>query len=502
MAGHGEAPQLSETSALLTEGGLQAVDRIAKNDRSRSDYGTIDEDVSKQDSEVSTTWQAESKLLFRYSAPLLLTYMLQYSFNLVTVFVAGHLGTNELGAISLATMTSGITGICVYEGLATSLDTLTSQAYGAGKKHLVGLHVQRMVALLAVVTIPIGAVWICSPWILALIVPETELAYIAGRFLRIYLIGAPGYAFFEAGKRFTQAQGNFTASLVVLLVCAPLNILFNWLFVWKMHLGFEGAALAVAISNNLQPVFLVVYIQLFARSTLVCWPPIHLPTIFSNWKPQLQLAIPGVLMVLCEWLAFDILTFSASYISTAHLAAQSVVMTVCATMYHIPFPISIAASTRFGNLIGFGALTAARTAFRTYYFIFVFIGIFDICLFTSLRHVIPKFFTADPEVRVIIVSVMPIVAAAQFFDATAALSNALLRGLGRQSVGGYLNLGVYYLFAVPLSLLLTFGPPKLGLEGLWVGPCLGLMICTFCLGGYMCYTNWQGAVEDARRREE
>ena len=496
------APHLSEASPLLGEGGLEAVERIAEDGRPRSNYGTNDEDAWKQHPEVTTTWQEESKLLFRYSAPLIVTYLLQYSFSLVTVFVAGHLGTNELAAVSLATMTANITGLCIYEGLATSLDTLTSQAYGAGKKHLVGLYVQRMAALMAVATIPIGCIWMSSPFILELIVPETELAYLAGKFLRIYLIGAPGFAFFEAGKRFTQAQGNFTASLAVLLVCAPLNILFNWMFVWKMHLGFEGTALAVAVSNTLQPLILVAYVQLFARSTLVCWPPIHLPTIFSNWRPQLRLAVPGILMVFCEWFAFDILTFSASYISAAHLAAQSVLMTVCILMYHIPFPISIAASTRFGNLIGFGALKAARTTFRTHYFIFVFIGIFDICLLTSLRHVIPRLFTTDLEVRAIIASVIPIVSAAQFFDATTAISNGLLRGLGRQSIGGYLNLGVYYLFAVPLSLLLTFGPPKLDLMGLWIGPCLGLMVCTFSVGGYMCYTNWEGAVEDARRRED
>lgn len=496
MPSDGGQPPLSETSALLNNGGVQPTHRIADH------YGTNAEDVWKQDCDIETTWQAESKLLFRYSAPLILTYLLQYSFNLVTVFVAGHLGTNELAAASLASMTVNITGLCVYEGLATSLDTLTSQAYGAGKKQLVGLHVQRMVVVMAIATIPIGAFWLCSPFILELIVPETELAYLAGNFIRIYLVGAPGYAFFEAGKRFTQAQGNFTASLAVLLVCAPLNIFFNWLFVWKMHWGFEGAALAVAVSNNLQPLLLVAYIQVFARHTLVCWPSIHLPTIFSNWGPQLRLAIPGVLMILCEWLAFDILTFSASYISTAHLAAQSVIMTVCVTMYHIPFPISIAASTRFGHLIGSGALAAARIAFRTHYFLFIFIGIFDIWLLTSLRHIIPQIFTEDPEVRQLITNVIPIVAAAQFFDATTALSNALLRGLGRQSIGGYLNLGTYYLFAVPLSLLLTFGPPKLGLTGLWIGPCLGLMVCTLCLGSYMSYTNWEAAVEDARRREE
>jgi MATE family multidrug resistance protein len=38
----------------------------------------------------------------------------------VTVFVVGHIGTNELGAVSLGTMTASISGYAVFEGLATS----------------------------------------------------------------------------------------------------------------------------------------------------------------------------------------------------------------------------------------------------------------------------------------------------------------------------------------------------------------------------------------------
>jgi MATE family multidrug resistance protein len=82
------------------------------------------------------------------------------------------------------------------------------------------------------VTIPIGIIWICSPWILEALVPEKELAQLAGIYLRVYLMGMPGYATFEAGKRLVQAQGDFTGSMVVLLICAPLNVFLNWLFVF------------------------------------------------------------------------------------------------------------------------------------------------------------------------------------------------------------------------------------------------------------------------------
>jgi MATE family multidrug resistance protein len=150
---------------------------------------------------LRTTAGTEAKILLKSSIPLMLTYVLQYTFSLVTIFVVGHIGTDELGAVSLATMTANISGLAVYEGLATSLDTLCAQAYGSGKKTLVGLHLQRMVILMMLVTVPIGAMWLCSGWILAALVPEKDLAHLAGKYLSILLAGAPGYAIFEAGKR-------------------------------------------------------------------------------------------------------------------------------------------------------------------------------------------------------------------------------------------------------------------------------------------------------------
>lgn len=95
--------------------------------------------------DIQTTWRRETKVLVRYSSPLILTFVLQYSLNVASVFTVGHIGKVELGAVSLASVTANITGYAVYQGLATSLDTLCAQAYGSGHKKLVGLQTQRMV---------------------------------------------------------------------------------------------------------------------------------------------------------------------------------------------------------------------------------------------------------------------------------------------------------------------------------------------------------------------
>jgi MATE family multidrug resistance protein len=167
--------------------------------------------------------------------------------------------------------TLNLIGLATFEGMATALDTLCSQAYGSGNYHGVGLHVQRMMLLMAISLIPIAAVWLCSHWILPVFVKQDYLAAKAASFLRVSLIGMPGYASFEALKRFLQTQGDCNAALVILLVCAPLNAALSWFFAFKLGMGLEGAALGAALTNNIRAIMLVLYIALIAKWSHCCW---------------------------------------------------------------------------------------------------------------------------------------------------------------------------------------------------------------------------------------
>lgn len=55
---------------------------------------------------IQTTWQREAKVLTRYSRSLILTFILQYSLTMASIFTVGHIGKVELGAVSLASSTS------------------------------------------------------------------------------------------------------------------------------------------------------------------------------------------------------------------------------------------------------------------------------------------------------------------------------------------------------------------------------------------------------------
>lgn len=60
-------------------------------------------------------------------------------------------------------------------------------------------------------------------------------------------------------------------------------------------------------------------------------------------------------------------------------------------------------------------------------------------------------------------------------DGLAVMAHGLLRGIGRQSIGGPVNIVAFYFIALPISLISAF---KLDwkLQGLWMGPVIALVV--------------------------
>ncbi|KUI60134.1 hypothetical protein VP1G_07371 [Cytospora mali] len=451
---------------------------------------------------VHAHWSVELWLLTKYSLPLIATYLLQYSFFVITIAIAGHLSADDLAAASIGATTMNVIGMAVLEGMATALDTLCAQAYGSGNKTGVGLHIQRMLLFMGLSLIPIGAIWIFSPWILPLFVKQHHLAVKAGEFLIFSLIGLPGYGAFEALKRFLQAQGDCNAGMVVLIICAPVNAALSWLLAFPLGMGLGGAALGAALSNNLRFFLLLLYIiSPWGRWSHECWGGFSRDAL-RKWGPMVSLSIAGIGVLIGEWAAFEILTFSTSHLSTNHLAAQTIMTTAIVIVWHIPFSISVAVTTRIGHLIGGGHIAIAKRATAMYSFVFVLIGFFDAAILWFFRYQIVGLFSDDPIIRELAVNSMWLAAVFEVIDSIVSGTNGLLRGLGKQDIAAYIVFAANYLGAVPLAIWLELGSPAMGIDGVWIGFGAGVAatIALECL--YMRMLDWQTVVDIVKSRED
>ncbi|CAL9728200.1 ethionine resistance-conferring protein 1 [Monosporozyma unispora] len=482
-------------------------------------YGTTEQTVSTSEEEVVNVWedavdngkpikssyQREAQVLAFNALPLIFTFVLQNSLSLASIFSVSHLGTKELGGVTLGSMTANITGLAAIQGLCTCLDTLCSQAYGARNYHLVGVLIQRCAVITIIAFLPIMYIWwFWSESILATMIPERELCHLAARYLKVTSFGVPGFILFECGKRFLQCQGIFHASTIVLFVCAPLNAFMNYLFVWDKHfgIGYLGAPLSVAINYWLMAFGLLAY-TLFTKNDnnpLKCWNGIVKGNqVFKNWKKMFNLALPGIIMVEAEFLGFEILTIFASHISTEALGAQSIVATIASLAYQVPFSISVSTSTRVANLVGASLIESCILSCKVSLLLSFVCSSFNMFIIFTFRSKIASLFSNESAVVELVVSTLPLLACMQIFDAFNASTAGCLRGQGRQKIGGYINLFAFYCIGIPMSNYLTFHC-NLGISGLWLGISCALIAMSICQSYAVFHGDWGHIIQAAKIR--
>lgn len=447
---------------------------------------------------VNTTWKYEAKLLTTSATPLIATFMLQYSMQFASIFSSGHIGREELAAASLGSMSQSITLIAFVQGIATALDTLCAQSFGANQPHLVGLHLQRCMLLLILCLVPIAAVWFSSEQIFLALHQTPEVARLASMYLKILFIGAPGYIGFEALKRFTASQGNFRVSTYAVCLSAPANAILNYVLVWHpdIGIGFAGAPLAMSICYWLSFLLMIGFVK-YGKSRHA-WHGFQ-RAAFTNWGPMLKLALPGCLMTCSEWFAYEIMAFSSSFLGVVPLGAQAILSTTGSLTYQVPFAIAVGIGSRVGILLGAGLPGPARTATMVGVVLSCMIGCLLGLTIVALRYDWGRLFSDDFEVVALAAKLLPLCALFNVADTIQVITAGILRGQGKQHIGGILNLFGYYVVAIPLGLVLCF-PIRMGLAGLWIGMCAAIWLISFIQAYYVLVVDWTLLVEEVQLR--
>ncbi|KAJ2742401.1 ethionine resistance protein [Coemansia sp. BCRC 34301] len=429
------APGITETGGILASSGSAI---------------TLYSEYMEHDS-VPTRSMArqEATLLVRTSIPLALTSLLQFSFHFANILSLGHLGANELAAAALANMTLFMLVHAPAVGLASALDTFCATAFTASPdKTLVGFHLQRGLIAVTVHFLMVLPILLNVEVVLVALNQDAVIAHLCSAFVRAQLIGSLPWMYFECVKRFLQAQGHMKASTHVLLVVLPIHLTNSYLLVWSptIGVGFLGAA-------------------------------------FANYY---RLAIPSMIMVCSDWAAWELMAIAASYLGNVTLAGQSIVINTCSLTYQIPGGLSIAVSNRTGNLLGQSRARRANISANIGLALGSLSGALSsgFCLIVSAWW--GKLYSSDPEVISTVALIMPICALFQLADAINGVSGGVLRSLGRQSTGAWINFPSYYLVGFPLGLYLTYGAPGFGVAGLWIGLCAAVVLTavgqtTICL---------------------
>ncbi|XP_075634097.1 protein DETOXIFICATION 12-like [Castanea sativa] len=450
----------------------------------------------------SLTWVAftgELKRLGFLAGPMVVVTLSQYMLQVISLMIVGHLGELALSSTAIAISLSGVTGFSLLLGMASALETLCGQAYGAQQYQKIGIQTYTAIFSLNLVCLPLSLLWMNMGKLLSLIGQDTLISHEAGKFTMWLVPALFAYATLQPLVRYLQTQSLVKPMLISSVVILCFHIPLCWVLVFKSGLGNLGAALAMGISYWLNVILLGLYVKYSSacKKTLV---PIS-KELFQGIREFFRFAIPSAIMVCLEWWSFELLILLSGLLPNPQLETSvlSVCLNTIATLYTIPYGLGAAASTRISNELGAGNPQAARVAVFAVLFLAVTETSIVSAILLASRSVFGYTFSNVKEVVDYVTTMAPLVSLSVILDSLQGVLSGVARGCGWQHIGAYVNLGAFYLCGIPVAAVLGFMTNLRG-RGLWIGIQTGAFVQTVMLSIITSCINWEKQASNARER--
>ncbi|KAK8940076.1 MATE efflux family protein 5 [Platanthera guangdongensis] len=414
----------------------------------------------------------------------------QYLVQVTSSMMVGHLGELALSSAAIATSLSGVTGFSLLVGMASGLDTLCGQAYGAQQYKKLSIHTYSAIMSLILVCLPVSVLWISLGRLLLLIGQDPLISQEAGRYIEWMIPGLFAIAATQPLMKFLQSQSLIFPMLLSSAATLCIHVPLCWIMVFKSGIGNIGAALSISITYWINLAILVLYIK-YSDSCKVTRAPISMEAV-SRIVEFLRLAVPSAVMICLEWWSFELLVLLSGLLPNPRL--ETSVLSICLTslslLYTIPYGLGSAASTRVSNELGAGNPQRAHVAVRVVISITIVLSLTVSVSLLILRRVVGYAYSDEKEVVDYVWKMIPLLSISVVMDGFQGVLTGIARGCGWQHIGAYVNLGAYYLVGIPTAVVLAF-VVHIGGMGLWIGILSGSMVQCALLGLITTFTNWQ-----------
>lgn len=389
--------------------------------------------------------------------------------------MVGALGPAALAAVTLAG--SATTPVMLFAvGFTVAMSAPAAAAWelkNLGRLSEVfrtGQGISLMVTLLLVMVL------LAASPLLHLLGSPDQVTQLAIPYLRWYVASFFFRIWFGTYKQTIEAMGNTRLPMMVALVSNLANVLMNAVLIdgWfgLPAMGVEGAGVATFLSRVLS-VALIAIAWRRMQSTLAVRQSQPEPDTQLRRSLLLSGASIGA-QITIEVLAFAGGAIMMGWLGTTALAAHQVAINIASITFMVALAIGTAATYRMAAAQASADPARVRMAGSTALGIIIAFEILTAAAFIMLRHVLPTWYIAEPEVIALAAHLLLFAAAFQIFDGVQAVGLGILRGLHDTTVPTRIVVVSYLVIALPMSYLLGFHT-SLGPTGIWLGYVSGLI---------------------------
>jgi MATE family multidrug resistance protein len=443
----------------------------------------------------SQTIRAELGPTLRLALPLVLAEIGWMSMAIVDTMMVGRLPNS---AVAIAAVSLG--GILVNVlsffagGLLIGLDTLVSQAFGAGQREdchrslLHGIYLSFVLAPLLM-----APVWFFEPMLRAMgIAPDVIVLTVP--YSKALAWGTLPLLLYFAVRRCMQAMNIVRPIAFALVTANIINAGGNLLLIygkWGIPaMGAVGSGWSTAWARIYLSVVLVSYLLWYDRRhrTRLLHTPIQ-PEL-RRIRRLIALGFPSAMQITLEVGVFALVTALIGRLGAISLASHQIALNTVSFTYMVPLGVSSAAAVRVGQAIGRkdpqGAADAGGTA--------IFLGAAFMTCMSVVLLVVPRWiaraYTPDPAIIQSTIALLAAGAAFQLFDGIQTVATGALRGLGDTRTPMLCHFTAYWIIGLPLGAWLCFRL-RWGASGLWAGLSLALILI-----GIVLLLVWQSRVRN------
>ncbi|RDX79750.1 Protein DETOXIFICATION 41, partial [Mucuna pruriens] len=352
--------------------------------------------------------------------------------------------------------------------MASAVQTVCGQAYGAKKYAAMSITLQRSIILhLGAAVILTFPYWFSGSFLRAIgqseSIAEQGQVFARGIILQLY-----AFAISCPMQRFLQSQ-NIVKPLAFMSVGVfLLHVLLTWLVVYVFEYGLLGAALALSFS---------------------WWLLVFLNGLYIILSPRCK----------HTWLGLNVRAFKGIWPYFKLTVAYSWIMNYLNWDLQFMLGLSAAASVRVSNELGAAHPRVAKFSVIVVNGISILISIVFCAIILICRDSLSKLFTSDSEVIEEVSSLTPLLAISVFLNFIQPTLSGVAIGSGWQAVVAYVNLSSFYVMGLTVGCVLGF-KTTLGVAGIWWGMIFGVLVQAATLLILTGRTNWDAEVEKALAR--
>lgn len=200
-------------------------------------------------------------LLWKIGLPMIVSMVLQALYNVVdSAFVAN---IKDVGAFANEALTYAfpiqILIIAIGVGTGVGLNAILSKSLGEKNNEKVNKVVGNgiFLALIIYIIFLIFGLF-CSKWFIGLFTNDEKVLNMGSSYLKICTTLSLGSIGFTIYERFLQATGKSMYSTIAQITGALINVIFDYVFIFPLNLGVDGAAWATVLGQFVS-MFLVMF---------------------------------------------------------------------------------------------------------------------------------------------------------------------------------------------------------------------------------------------------